>query len=87
MYKDFPGNPVVKTLPSSEGSLDSVPCRGVKIPHASQKKKKENIKQKQYCNKFNKDFKNMVHIKNLMYKKKSYVQIDMYTYLLLLFSC
>ena len=40
MYKDFPGNPVVKTLPSNEGSLDSVPCRGVKIPHASQKKKK-----------------------------------------------
>ena len=29
----------------------------------------------------------MVHIKNLMYKKKSYVQIDMYTYFLLLFSC
>ena len=55
------------------------------MPH--RKKKKENIKQKQYCNKFNKDFKNMVHIKNLMYKKKSYVQIDMYTYFLLLFSC
>ena len=36
------------------------------IPHA----KKGDIKQKQYCNKFNKDFKNGPHQKNL--KKKCY---------------
>ena len=40
MYRDFPGSPVVKTLPSNEGSLGSIPRRGVKIPHASQQKRK-----------------------------------------------
>ena len=29
---------------------------GTKILHASWSKKKQNIKQKQYCDKFNKDF-------------------------------
>ena len=33
-----------------------------KIPHASQPKN-QNIKRKQYCNKFNKDFKNDPHQK------------------------
>ena len=32
---------------------------------AKKKKKKKNIKQKQYCNKFNKDFKNGPYKKNL----------------------
>ena len=32
----------------------SILGQGFKIPHAS---KKQNLKQKQYCNKFNKDFK------------------------------
>ena len=36
--------------------------RGAKIPHASGPKN-QNIKQKQYCNKFNKDFKNGPHEK------------------------
>ena len=40
-HKDFPGSPMIKTLPS-------------KIPNASgPKKNTQNIKQKQYCNKFN----------------------------------
>ena len=41
-----------------------IPGQRAKVPHANQ-----NIKQKQYCNKFNKDFKNGPHQKNL-YKKK-----------------
>ena len=53
---DFPGGPVVKTLPSNAGSTGSTQGRGAKIPHASQPKN-QNIKQKKYCNKFNKDFK------------------------------
>ena len=39
-----------------QGGVGSIPGWGVKIPHASWPKN-QNIKQKQYCNKFNKDFK------------------------------
>ena len=39
------------------GGAGLIPGPGDKIPHVSQAKK-PNIKQKQYCNKFNKDFKN-----------------------------
>ena len=36
---DFPGGPVVKTLPSNTGSPGSIPGQGVKLPHGSQPKK------------------------------------------------
>ena len=62
---DFPGGPVVKTSPPNAGSASSIPGRGAKIPHASWPK---NIKQKQYCNKFNKDFKNGPHKKKNLKK-------------------
>ena len=62
---------MVKTSPSNRGATDSILGRGAKILHALQAKKKKqllkthththNIKQKQYCNKFNKDFKNGPH--------------------------
>jgi len=61
LFKGLPGGPVVKTSPSNAGSI---PGQGVKIPHASWPKN-QNIIQKQYCNKFNKDF------KNDPYKKKT----------------
>ena len=61
---DFLGSPVVKTLPSNAGGAGSIPGRGAKLPRASQPKT-QNIKQKQYCNKFNKDFKNGPHQKYL----------------------
>ena len=48
---------MVKTLPSNAGGVGSIPGLGAKIPLASWPKT-QNIKQKQYCNKFNKDFKN-----------------------------
>ena len=54
---DFPGSPVVKSLPSNAGGAGSIPGQGPKIPLALQPKK-QNMKQKKYCNKFNKDFKN-----------------------------
>ena len=47
---------MVETLPSSVGSEGSIPGLGAKIPHASWPKN-QNIKQKQSCNKFNKDSK------------------------------
>ena len=63
MFRDFPGSLVVKTSPSSAGDAGLIPGRAAKIPHASWPK---NIKQKQYCNKFNKDLK-----KNDPHQKKS----------------
>ena len=65
---DFPGSPVVKILPSSAGDTGSILGQGAKTPHASWPKN-QNIKQKQYCNKFNEDFKKMVHIKKKKPKK------------------
>ena len=63
---DFPGDTVVKTSPSNAGSACSIPGQGTKIPHALGPKN-QNIKQKQYCNKFSEDFKNDTHPKK---KKK-----------------
>ena len=56
LMRDFPGGAVVKTSPYSAGGAGLIPGQGAKIPHASQPKH-QNIKQKQYCNRFNKDFK------------------------------
>ena len=62
MAGDFPDGPVLKTSPFNSGGVGSIPGGGTKMPHASQPKN-QNIKQKQYCNKFNKDFKNGPHQK------------------------
>ena len=48
----FPGSPAVKTLISNTGSVGSIPGQGAEILHALGPKS-QNIKQKQYCNKFN----------------------------------
>ena len=64
----FPGGPVVETSPSNAGGAGSIPGRGAKFPHASGPKN-QNIKQKQYCNKFNKDFKNGPHKKKSLKNK------------------
>ena len=40
-----------------------------------QGQKNQNIKQKQYCNKVNKDFKNGPHLKILKRKKKDLAQL------------
>ena len=68
LERDFPGGPVVKTSPSTAGGAGLIPDWGAKIPHASRRPKTQNIKQKQYCNKFNEDFKNGPHQKNLKEK-------------------
>ena len=52
---DFPGGPVVKISPSNAGGAGLIPGQGAKITHALCTKK-QNIKQKQYYNNFNKDF-------------------------------
>ena len=69
--KDFPVGPVVKISPSSAGGGGSIAGRRAKIPNAS-RPKNQNVKQRQYCNKFNKDFlKIMVHIKKKTEKKET----------------
>ena len=56
---------MVKTLLSNKGCASSIPGLGAKIPPALGQYK---TKQKQYCNKFNNDFKNGPHQKK---KKKT----------------
>ena len=62
MRGGFPGGPMVKIMPSSAEGAGSIPGQGTKIAHASGPKK-QNIQQKQYCNKFNKDFNNETKLK------------------------
>ena len=47
---------MVQTSPSNMGVVRSIPGPGVKIPRFVAEKAKHK-QQKQYCNKFNKDFK------------------------------
>ena len=49
---DFPEGPAISTLPSKVGGAGSIPDWWAKIPYALQLKH-QNIKQKQWCNKFN----------------------------------
>ena len=67
---DFPGGPEVKTSPSNVGDVGSTPGWAAKTPHASQPKKIQNLKQKQNCNKFNKDFKKGPHQRKKERKKE-----------------
>ena len=51
---DFPGGPVVKTLPSNAGDEGSILDHGIKIPHAlGSGPKNQNIEQIQFFNKLN----------------------------------
>jgi len=50
--------------------MGSIPGWGAKIPHASSSKN-QNIKQRQYCNKFNKGFRNDPRPGKILLKKKA----------------
>ena len=56
---------MVKTSPSNEGCAGSIPGQGTKLPHTL-RPKYQNIQQNQYCNKFNKGFKNGPHKKRIL---------------------
>ena len=62
----LPSGPVVRTLPSSAGATVPSPVRELRshMPWGQ-----KNKKQKQYCNKFNKDFKNSPLQKNFLFFK------------------
>jgi hypothetical protein len=64
---------VIKPSPSNAGGMGSIRGLGAKIPHASEPKT-QNIKQKQYCNKFNKDCK-MLKKKNKHRKRNTMTEI------------
>ena len=57
---DFPGGPVVKTLPSNAGDVGLIPGLRAKILHASWPKS-QNIKQKQNVTNSIKTLKNGLH--------------------------
>ena len=58
---------MVKTSPFNAGHAGSIPGQGAKIPHVLGPKS-QSIKQKKYCNKFNKNFKNGPGQKNIKIK-------------------
>ena len=81
--RDFPGGPVVRTSPSVTGGAGSIPGQGAKIPHASWPKN-QNIKQRQYGNKFNTDLKKKkVHGKKILKKIKTSCRYYIYIYIFL----
>ena len=61
---DSPGSPVGKISPSNASGVSLIPGWGANIPHVLWPKN-QNIKQKQYCNKFNKGLNSGPHQKNL----------------------
>ena len=61
---------MVGTSPSNAGGVGSILGRGAKVPHAL-RPKNQNKKQKQYGDKFNKDFKNGPRQKKSKKKKKT----------------
>ena len=54
---------MIKTVASNAGGEGSIRAQGAKISRVLWPKKTHNIKQKQYCNKFNKNLKNDPHPK------------------------
>ena len=61
---------MVRTSPSNAGGASSIPGERARILHASWSKN-QNLKQKQYCNKFNKDFENGLYKQNLKIREGS----------------
>ena len=70
--KDFPGDPVVKTLPSKAGVAGTILDRGVKIRHALQPIIPKHFFQKRRCNIVTNSIKSLklVHIKKIFKKKR-----------------
>ena len=73
----FPGSPVVKSSSSTVVNMGSIPGREAKITHDSWPKHQD-MKKKQCCNKFNKDFKNGPHRKSLKKKKRELIEASRY---------
>ena len=72
---------MVKASPCNAGGAGSIPGQGARIPHALGPKNQNRKKQKQYCNKFKKDFKNDPHQKKKILKKKEPLRCHDYCHL------
>ena len=75
--RDFPGGPVANTLPSDAGVVGSILGWGTKTqrPHMPRsQKQKQNVKQKQYCNKINKGLKKWSTLKKKSQNKQTNLQ-------------
>ena len=87
LFGAFPVDPKVKTSLSNAGGLGLIPGQRAKIPQVLGPKK-QNIKQRQYCNKFFKDFKNGPHQKNHLEMSCTYMyKLNMLTVYLNVFKC
>ena len=62
---------MVKMLPPNAGGTNLIPGWGANIPHTSLSNT-QNLKQKQYCNKFSNNLNKLVHIKILHISKKKF---------------
>ena len=70
LSREFPGGPVVKPFPSNATcNAGWNPDQEAKILYASWQQN-QNIKQKQYCNKFNKDSTNGLHTHKICWAAK-----------------
>jgi len=63
-HQGLPWWPSDLILPSDAEGSGLIPGEAARISHTSWSKN-QNVKQKEYCDKFNKDFKNGPHQKNL----------------------
>ena len=70
----FETSPVIQSLTLFHPGKSLIPGQGAKSPCTSGPKN-QNIKHKQYCNKFNKDFKDGPH-KNIFKKRFSFPNLD-----------
>ena len=84
--RGFCGDPVVRTSPLNAGVVGSVLGLGAKITPASWPPI-QNLKQKQYCNKFSKDFENNPYQKVLKKKKKVLVLFLLVCYYPVIHCC
>ena len=71
---------MVRTSPSGAGGVGSTPARGPKVLHASWPKN-QNVKQKQWCNKLSKDFKNGPLPKKTFLKKIKRINCPPFSFL------
>ena len=69
---------LVKTSPSSAGGVGLIPGLGAKILRAL-RPKNQNIKQKQCCIRFNKDFKHSPCKKKVFFRKSTLLATFKYT--------
>ena len=68
---DFPGSPVVKTLPSNARGVDLIPGQGVRIPHALWPKNQNINNRSNIVTNSTKTLK-MVRIKRNLFKKSAF---------------